>query len=154
MVAKLRDTKRDYFEPLNPGNCKEFWKTVKYINKTQSSIPTLTDNSSDDPEVANMDSEKANALNNFFSLCYNHTFPSLSPECSAIVTLDVCPDDLLCTEEEILDYLSSLDTAKANGPNGISARMLKETALSIISSLTKLFNTSIKLGKSSIRVET
>ena len=68
MVAKLRDAKRDYFERLNPGNCKEFRKTVKYINKTQSSIPTLTDNSSDDPEVANMDSEKANALNNFFML--------------------------------------------------------------------------------------
>ena len=54
---------------------------------------------------------------------------------------------LLYTEEEVLDYLSSLDTAKANGPDGISARMLKKTALSITTSLTELFNTSIKLGE-------
>ena len=49
--------------------------------------------------------------------------------------MHACPDDLLCTEE-VLGYLFSLHTAKANGPNGISA-----------SSLTKLFNTSIKLGE-------
>ena len=95
---------------------------VKYINKAQSSVPTLTDDSSDGLEVANTDSEKANALNNFFSSCYNHTFPPLSSKCSAILAPDACPNDLLCTEEEILDYLSSLDTAKANGPDGISAR--------------------------------
>ena len=32
LVSKLREAKSDYFNSLNPGNCKEFWKAVKYIN--------------------------------------------------------------------------------------------------------------------------
>ena len=39
-----------------------------------------------------------------------------------------------------------LDTTKANGPDGISATMLKATATSIANSVTILFNKSIKLG--------
>ena len=39
-----------------------------------------------------------------------------------------------------------LDPSKANGPDGISAQMLKGTAHRIVSSLTKLFNISISQG--------
>ena len=86
VVAKLRKSKQDYFQRLNPGNCKEFWKIVKYINKGQSSIPSLIVNcSSSELEVANTDSEKANALNKFFSTCFNHAFPPLSPDTSTLV---------------------------------------------------------------------
>ena len=41
--------------------------------------------------------------------------------------------------------LLSLDTSKANGKDGISARMLKATAAAIAPSVTKLFNLSIQL---------
>ena len=41
----------------------------------------------------------------------------------------------------------SLDPSKANGPDVISAQMLKGTAHSIASSLTKLFNISIRQGR-------
>lgn len=57
-----------------------------------------------------------------------------------------CPPELLCTEEEILDLLLSLDITKANGPDGISATMLKSTANTITHSITILFNRSIQLG--------
>ena len=43
-------------------------------------------------------------------------------------------------EEEVYDMLITLDCSKANGHDNISARMLKETALSITSVVTKLFN--------------
>ena len=43
--------------------------------------------------------------------------------------------------------LNSLNTTKANGPDGISARMLKNTAPSITPSLTKLLNLSIQSGR-------
>lgn len=36
--------------------------------------------------------------------------------------------ELLCTEEEALDMLRTLNTSKATGPDGISAAMLKATA--------------------------
>ena len=43
--------------------------------------------------------------------------------------------------------LSCIDTTKSNGPDGISACMLKITAGSITPAITKLFNLSSKLGK-------
>ena len=40
----------------------------------------------------------------------------------------------------------SLDVTKASGSDGISARMLKETAMHISPSLTRIFNLSVKTG--------
>ena len=54
-----------------------------------------------------------------------------------LLTLDACPDDLLCTEEEDFDHLSSLDTTKANCPDRISAKMLKESAVSVYKLIDK-----------------
>ena len=48
---------------------------------------------------------------------------------------------------EVYELLSNLDITKANGPDDISARMLKETALSITPIVTHLFNISITLGE-------
>ena len=58
-----------------------------------------------------------------------------------------CPDEILCSEDEIYELLKSLDVNKANGPDGISARMLKSTANAITPSLTKLLNCSIAHGR-------
>ena len=55
-----------------------------------------------------------------------------------------CPDELLCSEEEVFHFLMQLDTTKATGPDNIPARMLKETARAITPSLTKLFNISMQ----------
>ena len=49
-------------------------------------------------------------------------------------------------EGEVLAVLLSLDVNKASGPDGISNRMLKETARSISSSLTDVFNFSLRVG--------
>jgi len=43
-------------------------------------------------------------------------------------------DGLLCSEEEVHEMIMSLDTSKANGPDGISAKMLKGIALIIFHS--------------------
>ena len=40
--------------------------------------------------------------------------------------------------------ISNLDSTKSNGPDGISAKMLKATAVAIAPSVTMLFNLSIK----------
>jgi len=57
-----------------------------------------------------------------------------------------CPEQLLCTEEEVLFLLTSLDVTKASGPVGISAHMLKATAAANAPVVTKLFNLSISTG--------
>ena len=52
----------------------------------------------------------------------------------------------VATAEKVIFLIMSLDPSKANGPDGISAQMLKGTAHRIVSSLTKLFNISISQG--------
>ena len=57
------------------------------------------------------------------------------------------PEDLLCSEDEVLNLLLSLDVNKANGPDGMSANMLKNTTHSIVSGVTAIFNLSLKNGE-------
>ena len=47
---------------------------------------------------------------------------------------------ILCSEEQILMELRNLNCAKATGPDGISARMLKETANTVCQPKKNLFN--------------
>ena len=136
MVALLRDSKVKFFTNLNPKSAKSFWSAVKYLNKQQSSIPTLV-----------TDTEKADLLKCYFSECFNHSQPPLNSDCYQVLVPESCPHDLLCTEDDVYELLSCIDTTKSNGPDGISARMLKFTASSITPAITKLFNLSIKLGK-------
>ena len=56
------------------------------------------------------------------------------------------PESLKCTSDYVTDMLVMLDTSKSSGTDGISSMMLKSTAYSIASSLTKLFNTSLAEG--------
>ena len=110
------------------------------INKQDTTIPALWDGST----PVNSNDAKAELLNSFFYECFNHSFPPLGDP----VPLDpeTCPASILCSEEEILDLLCSLDGNKSTGLDEISAVMLKQTAVSIAPSLTKLFNLSIATG--------
>ena len=97
--------------------------------------------------IAESNQEKANMLNQYFSMCFNKAVPPLSSSGTSNSHSTECPDDMLCTESQILDYLISLDVNKASGPDWISPIMLKHTAHSIAPSLTALFNISIRLGQ-------
>ena len=110
----------------------------------QCTIPTLNHSG----ETATSDNEKATMLNNFFSSCFNHSIPPISPSSGSERPnpIDFLPE-LLCTEDKVLELLRALDTSKANGPDNISAKMLKSTAVSIAPVLTKLLNLSITTGK-------
>ena len=134
----IRFAKIHYYETLDISDQKKFWKAYKLINKEVSSIPTLSDDSTE----ACSDKQKADTLNTFFSTCWNQSVPPLSPtdtvRCNA--SSHAWPSQHFCTEEEILVLLRNLDCTKSTGPDGISARMLKETAPSISRPLTNLFN--------------
>ena len=41
VTSLLRKAKHRYFQLLNPVDTKKFWKSVRYIDKKQSSIPVL-----------------------------------------------------------------------------------------------------------------
>ena len=87
-------------------------------------------------------------LGDHFSSCFNQAMPPLSPveHPRNDTELHNTPEDFLCCVEEIYNYLSTLDTSKATGPDGISARMLKETANTIAPSVTALLNLSLHSG--------
>ena len=141
VTAMLRSAKQKYFDSLSTAGNKKFWKTVKLLNKQQVSIPTLQE----DGVSAVTDEEKSNMLNEYFSKCWNHSEPLLSDSfVKDPVEQDDSTVDLLCSTDEIIHLIQGLDITKANGPDGISARML--TASSIAPSLTKLFNLSISRG--------
>ena len=50
------------FNTLTSANSKQFWKTVKLVNKRQESIPTFSHDNGD----AVTDEEKSNMLNSYF----------------------------------------------------------------------------------------
>ena len=147
VVKMLREAKNLYLNRLNVGSKKQFWKAVKVLNKQQSTIPTLHHQET----IAETNYEKATMLNEYFSTCFNASVPPLSQLDEESQTHmefgSTCSEDLLCTTEEVLSYIQTLDATKASGPDGISIRMLKHTATSIAPSLAKLFNISIKLGR-------
>ena len=139
----LRIANRSYMQGLDPSDKKKFWKTVKHLIKKPSSPPVLSRNGS----VTSSNVEKADMLNSFFGECLNQSLPSL--DFSVLDELDhtqECPEELLCSVEEVQWLLDTLDTTKSNGPDGVSAQMLKATASSIAPSVTKLFNLSIQSG--------
>ena len=136
-----------FFRSFNPSNPKQFWKIAKLLNKNSSSIPSLVKNG----YTATTDSDKATMLNGFFSESFNTAQPPLSinqeePLSYLEPSNFESIDDLLCTEDEVYEMIASLDTSKANGSDGICARMLKGTAHSITPVLTRLFNMSIESG--------
>ena len=124
----LRNAKKAYFNNFTISDKKTFWKTMKYMHKEQSTVPPLSHNGT----TVQGDIGKANMLNTFFSKCFNTALPPLSEQDRASQHLgqppDECPDELLCTESEILKFLKAINISKASGPDNISGRMLKSTA--------------------------
>ena len=90
--------------------------------------------------------DKANAFNAAFSSISNLDTSNASlPEFiykrnSRLSTIEF-------NENDVLDQLKSLDVSKATGPDGVSAKMLKETATAIAPSLTKLLSLSFQIKK-------
>ena len=141
VISKLRSARSDYFRALKPSN-KSFWKAVSSLNRGNSRIPTLV---SEAGEEASAPASKAVLLNNQFVKNFNSSIPPLSKEDLPRLPLH-SDDSLFCSEDKIFDMLSHLDVSKAAGPDGISARMLKETATSISAMITTIFNMSISTG--------
>ena len=116
VTSQLRQAKKEYFCNLNTSSTKQFWKTIKVLNKQGASIGSLTHGDT----TCMSDEDKADAFNAFFSSCFNSTYPPISTTTS---TCDHgCSDSIMCTEEEVCELLKSLDITKVNGPDRISAR--------------------------------
>ena len=151
VVKMILNAKSSYFKNLNPRNKKQFWKAVKCLNKQQSTIPTLHHQGT----AAESDSEKASLLNECFSACFKRDTTPLSSanDDHHTVHFSPCPDELLCTAEEAIFLIMSLDPSKANRPDESQLKCLKVRPTALlhpslnfsISPFTKV--TSLSAGK-------
>ena len=146
VVHTLRQAKKDHLKKVSSQGSKQFWKTVKFLKKASSQIPTLNNGSI----IASTNVDKASVLNEVLSQNFNSTVPPLTEADSQTFSVNSSaelPENIFCSEDEVLGLLLTIDTSKASGPDGISGTMLKNTAHTISPLVTRLFNLSIKTGK-------
>ena len=121
---------------------KKFWGIMKelYGSKVKASIPPLIDNN----VTYSTNIEKANLFAEYFSSQCSLGPP---PEGYALPPLNYLTDARLETVNfdviTVKNIMSKLNTSKANGPDGISNRVLRECADSLCTPLTDLFNKSM-----------
>ena len=127
---------------IESKNPKRFWSFIKSKTKYQSVPPTVQLND----EVASTAADKAQLFNNFFLSIFNES-DTAPPSTEAHTPLEDVIGDLICQEPDVTKILLSLNTNKACGPDGVTARLLREASSSIVPSLTRLFNSSLALGK-------
>ena len=137
IVTLLRSAKKNYFNNLNIKHPNTFWKTVKQLSQNSRSIPTLNCGNGN---YAQSSLEKATALSSFFDQCF--TQPLSFSDLDTFGTGLDCPEEFLCSEDEVYHLLVSLDIK-------IPARVLKLVAPSIAASVTELFGCFPLLWKTS-----
>ena len=142
--AKFKENKYKEMEENNmKADQKSWWSSVKSLlgRSKGSAIPALYHQR----KVYTDDKEKAEIFNQTYLESSNlENQPNQVPDLPD-------PDhellnDIVITEKEVNDILLSLDVTKSYGPDKISPKMLKEARPSIVSSLTKLFNNSLRKG--------
>jgi len=90
------------------------------------------------------DKDKACAFNDFF-LSHSNIDTSNAHLPPPIELIEEKMVSVTVTEQEVYDLIKTLDTSKATGPDDISPKLLYEAGVTIVPSLTKLFN--LCLGK-------
>ena len=123
---------------------KQYWNITKqlYGNKVHAGIPPLKKNG----VVYTSSEDKCNIFNKTFTekAKLPETKPNLPP---LQFKTDQRLDSIETTEEEVQKILKSLDISKSNGPDGISNRLLKQTAAAIAKPLSIIFNLSLSSSK-------
>jgi hypothetical protein len=153
-VSAIRLAKDNYYNKLaeklnsNSLTSKDWWTLLKSFIRPSSDqkINAILDNNTS--ELVFDETEIANILNLNFqnqTILDESKAPSCFPDLSFINPNQLQNLDL--NVSEIKDILSSLNTHKACGPDGISNFILKECASSLASPLCLLFNQSLKQSR-------
>ena len=127
---------------INPHNLKEFWRPVKYLTKNEHTIPYFIDQDGSSEGHSSQEKATCNLLNSYFTKCFNtrtapHNFPlSARQLCRPALwwASNIRPNVRLRLFEiqQSWRYISY---------------MLKYTAASIVPSVCKIFNLSIRMGR-------
>ncbi|CAB4006013.1 Hypothetical predicted protein, partial [Paramuricea clavata] len=105
---------------------------------------TLKSSDNDNTIAADDPNSIADLFNTFFASVFHQD--QTHPANETTITDENCLTDIELTVDDILPLLHSLNEHKATGPDGISNKILKETAEQIAPSLCLLFNLSLRSG--------
>ena len=145
------DAKKTYYDNFSikliqaQSSSTFYWSLLKQIygDKIQAGIPSLIENNN----VVTVSKTKASILNNYFA------DQSRLPENDSDANLEIFEyktegrlDFIQFEEHEVHRVLTSLSISKANGPDLISNRILKECAVGLTPSLCGLYNHSLQNG--------
>ena len=141
---KVREAKKEFEFKLSKeckDNPKCFWKYVKSKTKASTGIsPLLTH----EGKIAESNIDKAETLNTFFSSVFTkedtNNMPNLD---TASKSHGRVIDEVEITVEEVKKRLKSLNPAKAQGPDEIPAKVLKELSEELSIPLCILFKKSL-----------
>ena len=74
VTSLLRSAKHGYFSSIDPSDTRSFWKLVNVLNRRGVSVGAVKCGE----KILSPNFEKADALNVFFSTCFNTTFDPIS----------------------------------------------------------------------------
>ena len=142
ITAEIRKAKSHHLKSISSATQK-FWSYVRSLHRTQDSIPDLVSDQSGTRMSSNQD--KCNLLNKTFTNFFTRdsTPQTFLPPLNST---SPCSEDLLCSEDTVIDLISSLPLNTSPGPDGIPSILIKATAHSISVPLAHIFNLSISTG--------
>ena len=121
---------------------KVFWKYVKERTKSNVGVYALR---KEDDTFAISDIDKAEELNEYFSSVFtNENIEDIPDILENSYSNDVTITDLVITPKAVEEKLKALNASKAQGPDGIPARIYKELSKELSLPLAILFNKSIE----------
>ncbi len=140
-LEKERNSKISSVESSN----KDWWKLTKSALVMTSSPSISNTPLLDGTDIITNDIEKANLINSFFvqQSMLNDSNAQLPPNPPQP---EIKIEQKVIQPEEVFEILINLDISKATGPDGISNRLLRESAVSIAQPLSHLFNYSLSTG--------
>ena len=123
------------------NNPQRFWNLASAKTKSKSYPADMKL----DDKTASCPAEKAKLFNDFFCSVFtasedNMALPHIEPTISPHLNL------ITITVDEVYKTLKLLDTHKAQGPDGLPTKVLKECAATLAPSLTAVFNQSLSEG--------
>ena len=126
--------------PRKNEKAKKFWSFVKSLKKDASGINTLRENG-----ILKTDTlDKANICNRQFQSAFTRESDDEIP--SKGTSPFTAMGEITVDPNGVIKLLNNLNIHKAPGPDGLSARVLKECSSEIAPVLTYIFNESLAQG--------
>ena len=127
------------------NNPKSFWKYVQERTKVNTGTNTLKTGKGG---LAESDMEKAEALNEYFASVFAIEDKTNTPDFyDGSKSNGISVTDMIITPAAVEKKLHELNQFKAQGPDLIPPKVLKELSKEIAIPLSKIFNKSLETGK-------